>query len=105
MEACAAAVTQLNQRGLATFLEPLAAARTGNGFTIIRSAGEQVKAISVATALGDQLVVAGSIDSLVISDPGLAPTLVPLGPLAPGLLLLTLLGAGGWRLRDARSRV
>lgn len=53
MEACAAAVTQLNQRGLATFLEPLAAARTGNGFTIIRSAGEQVKAISVATALGD----------------------------------------------------
>ena len=60
---------------------------------------------AVATALGDQLVVAGSIDSLVISDPGLAPTLVPLGPLAPGLLLLTLLGAGGWRLRDARSRV
>ena len=60
---------------------------------------------AVATAIGEQLVVAGSIDSLVISDPGLAPPPVPLGGLAPALLLLALLGAGGWRLREARSRV
>ena len=59
---------------------------------------------AVATAIGEQLVVAGSIDLLTVSDSGLAPAPVPLAPLASGLLLVALLGTGAWRLRDARSK-
>ncbi|MFP8875832.1 MAG: M36 family metallopeptidase, partial [Myxococcota bacterium] len=59
----------------------------------------------VATAIGEDVVVGGSIDSIVISDLGLLPSQVPMGPYAPGLLLLAMLGAGGWRLRAERARV
>ncbi|MGE4650566.1 MAG: hypothetical protein AAEJ53_06755, partial [Myxococcota bacterium] len=57
----------------------------------------------VATAIGEEVVVAGSIDSFIISDAGLAPPQVPLGPYAPGLLLIAMLGTGGWRLRSERA--
>ena len=57
----------------------------------------------VATAIGDEVVVGGSIESFIISDIGLTPPQVPLGPYAPGLLLLAMLGAGGWRLRSERA--
>ena len=57
----------------------------------------------VATAIGEDVVVGGSIDSFIISDAGLAPPQLPLGPYAPGLLLLAMLGTGGWRLRSERA--
>jgi cysteine-rich repeat protein len=57
----------------------------------------------VATAIGEDVVVAGSIDSFIISDAGLAPSQLPLGPYVPGLLLIAMLGTGGWRLRSERA--
>jgi cysteine-rich repeat protein len=58
----------------------------------------------VASGVGDVLVTTGSLDSVVINDPGLAPS-VPLGPAVVPLLGLGLLGVGLWSLRARGGRV
>jgi DhnA family fructose-bisphosphate aldolase class Ia len=53
IEACAQAVTELNLRRLACFLEPLPVRRTDEGFEVIHDAAEIARAVGVAQALGD----------------------------------------------------
>ena len=53
MEACAQAITELNFRRLACFLEPLAVRRSDGCFKVLRDATEMARAVGVAQALGD----------------------------------------------------
>jgi len=53
MEACAQAVSELNHRRLACFMEPLAVRRTDGCYKVLRDATEIVRAVGVAQALGD----------------------------------------------------
>ena len=53
MTACAEAITELNFRRLACFMEPLAVRRSDGCFKVIRDAGEIARAVGVAQALGD----------------------------------------------------
>ena len=53
IEACALAITALNQRRLACFMEPLAVRRSDGRFKVLRDATEIIRAVGVAQALGD----------------------------------------------------
>ncbi len=50
---CADAVTQLNKHSIAVFLEAFSVEKTPEGYKAQKSAGELIKTIGVATALGD----------------------------------------------------
>jgi DhnA family fructose-bisphosphate aldolase class Ia len=53
LRACAQAVTEANQHGLPTFLEPLPAVRTEKGFAVTKTAEALAALVGVASALGD----------------------------------------------------
>ncbi len=53
MQSCAQAVTELNSRRLACFMEPLPVRRNDGTFVLKRDAKEITRAVGVATALGD----------------------------------------------------
>jgi hypothetical protein len=62
-----------------------------------------------ATVFGETLVVGGSIESVVISDSGLAPA-VPIGPLVGPAVIVLMLGyttlvLGGMQASPPRSRL
>ena len=60
---------------------------------------------AVATASGDQVIVAGSITSTTISDPGLAPPVaLPLSDWLPVVIALLLLVSGALRLSHFHRR-
>lgn len=53
LEACARAVTELNARGLHTFLEPLVVAKVEDQWKVQKSPEKLAQLVGVATALGD----------------------------------------------------
>lgn len=53
MQSCAQAVTELNARRLACFMEPLPVRRNDGTFVLKRTATEIARAVGVASALGD----------------------------------------------------
>jgi len=53
IQACAEAITELNKHSIPVFLEAFSVERTAKGYKTLKAAGELIKTISVATALGD----------------------------------------------------